>query len=141
MRADRAAGAPAFLRVGLAALILTGGLTACAGDGAPTTVVLSVQHSAYSPARLTVPAGQEITFELRNDDPIDHEWIVGDEATHARHRDGSETAHDDQATEVTVPALGTRTTRIVFDTPGEYRFVCHLPGHEAYGMVGVLHVV
>jgi uncharacterized cupredoxin-like copper-binding protein len=30
---------------------------------------------------------------------------------------------------------------VVFDQAGEYLFICHLPGHEAYGMVGVLRVV
>jgi len=24
--------------------------------------------------------------------------------------------------------------------PGTYRYICHLPGHEAYGMVGTLVV-
>ena len=31
--------------------------------------------------RLTVPAGVPVTIVLRNDDPIDHEWIVGDAAS------------------------------------------------------------
>jgi uncharacterized cupredoxin-like copper-binding protein len=43
--------------------------------------------------------------------------------------------------EVTVPAFETRTTVITFDKPGEYAFICHLPGHEAYGMRGVVRVV
>ncbi len=44
-------------------------------------------------------------------------------------------------TEVSVPAGTTVTTTITFRDPGEYRFICHLPGHEAYGMVGILRVV
>jgi plastocyanin len=42
---------------------------------------------------------------------------------------------------VTVPALSTRTTTIQFDKPGDYAYICHLPNHEAYGMVGTLRVV
>ena len=34
-----------------------------------------------------------------------------------------------------------KTTTVVFDAPGEYLYICHLPGHEAYGMVGVLRVM
>jgi uncharacterized cupredoxin-like copper-binding protein len=34
-----------------------------------------------------------------------------------------------------------KTTTVVFDTPGDYLYICHLPGHEAYGMVGVLKVL
>ena len=29
----------------------------------------------------------------------------------------------------------------LIDQPGEYAFICHLPGHEAYGMRGVVRVV
>jgi uncharacterized cupredoxin-like copper-binding protein len=89
---------------------------------------------------VTVPAGRSITFILRNDDPIDHEWIVGDEALHARHRTGTEPYHTSRPTEVSIDALGTRTTVVTFDKPGTYTFVCHLPGHEAYGMTGTVTV-
>ncbi len=43
--------------------------------------------------------------------------------------------------EVSVPAGTTVTTTVTFRSPGEYRFICHLPGHEAYGMVGIVRVV
>ena len=43
-------------------------------------------------------------------------------------------------TEVSIPAGASRTTTITFATPGTYLFICHLPGHEAYGMVGTLVV-
>jgi uncharacterized cupredoxin-like copper-binding protein len=42
---------------------------------------------------------------------------------------------------VSLPAGSTVSTTVVFDAPGDYAFICHLPGHEAYGMVGVLRVV
>jgi plastocyanin len=66
--------------------------------------------------------------------------MVGDAAMHERHRTGTEAFHDEVATEVTIPAFSSRTTTIRFDEPGEYLYICHLPGHEAYGMVGVLAV-
>jgi len=31
-------------------------------------------------------------------------------------------------------------TTITFDDPGELAYICHLPQHESYGMVGVLTV-
>ena len=40
-----------------------------------------------------MPAGVPVTIVLRNDDPIDHEWIVGDAAVHERHRTGTEPVH------------------------------------------------
>jgi uncharacterized cupredoxin-like copper-binding protein len=88
-----------------------------------------------------VKAGTPITFTLKNDDPIVHEWIVGTEEVHERHRTGTEPFHDQIPSEVTIPALSTRKTILTFNDPGEYRFICHLPGHEAYGMAGTLRVV
>jgi uncharacterized cupredoxin-like copper-binding protein len=85
-------------------------------------------------------AGQPITITLRNNDPIEHEWIVGTPAVHDRHRRGTEPYHDEVPTEVTVPAFSTRVTTVVFDQPGRYDFICHLPGHEAYGMRGTIFV-
>ena len=41
---------------------------------------------------------------------------------------------------MTIPAGTSRTTTITFATPGTYLYICHLPGHEAYGMVGTLVV-
>jgi uncharacterized cupredoxin-like copper-binding protein len=108
------------------------------GDPLTTEVTLTIRYSAFQPTAVTVPHGVPITFVLVNDDPIDHEWIVGDEALHERHRTGTEPFHHQRPTEVTVPALETRTTVVTFDEPGEYAFICHLPGHEAYGMVGVI---
>ncbi len=102
----------------------------------PVSEAIDIHYSAFDRSSIRVPAGVAVTVVLRNDDPIDHEWIVGDAATQARHRTGSEPAHGDRPSEVTIPAGTTRTTTITFATPGTYLFICHLPGHEAYGMVG-----
>jgi uncharacterized cupredoxin-like copper-binding protein len=114
-------------------------LAAAAGQaGAP--VEIRMRYSAYAPATIEAIAGRPVTFVLRNDDPIDHEWIVGDDAVHQRHRDGTESVHASRPTEVSVPAGAVRETTVTFETPGAYRFICHLPGHEAYGMVGTVVV-
>jgi uncharacterized cupredoxin-like copper-binding protein len=103
-------------------------------------IEIRIRHSAYLPGAIVVPRGVPVTLVLRNEDPIDHEWIVGDEAVHTRHRTGTEPIHASRPTEVTVPAGETRRTTVRWDEPGTYRFVCHLPGHEAYGMVGTVTV-
>ena len=95
-----------------------------------------MRYSRFEPATVTVAPGVAVRFELVNEDPIDHEWIVGDDGVHERHRTGTEPHHGDRPTEQSVPALGTTRTTVTFDRPGRYRFICHLPGHEAYGMVG-----
>jgi uncharacterized cupredoxin-like copper-binding protein len=106
----------------------------------PQTVEISIRYSHFVRDSVTVPAGVPLTFVLRNGDPIDHEWIVGDAGVHERHRGGTEPVHGSRPTEVTVGAGATATTTVTFTEPGTYRYVCHLPGHEAYGMVGTLRV-
>jgi uncharacterized cupredoxin-like copper-binding protein len=111
------------------------------GASADASHTITIRYSRFVPADVTVPAGRPVTIELRNDDPIEHEWIVGSEASHEAHRTGTEPYHDTRPTEVTIPALDSRTTTVVFEEPGSYRYICHLPGHEAYGMTGTLLVV
>ena len=113
---------------------------ACGGAAAAERVTIAIGYSAFEPARLTVPVGVPVTFVLVNGDPIDHEWIVGDGAVHEAHRSGTEMAHDARPTEVSLPALTTVETTVTFDAPGLYPYICHLPGHEAYGMVGLVVV-
>ena len=76
-----------------------------------------------------------------NTDPIEHEWLVGDEAFHERHRRARSRTTARARPRCRWRRGETKTTTVTFDQPGDYRFICHLPGHEAYGMVGVLRVL
>jgi uncharacterized cupredoxin-like copper-binding protein len=138
MSLDRAVAA---LGLGLATAL---GAAAVAGavsrSAEPVVVEIDIRYSHFSPAAITVPAGRPITFVVVNNDPIDHEWIVGDEALHERHRTGTEPVHNARPTEISIDALHERQTTITFAAPATLTFVCHLPGHEAYGMIGTLTV-
>jgi uncharacterized cupredoxin-like copper-binding protein len=107
----------------------------------PRRIEIRLHFSHYEPTAITVAAGQPITFVLRNDDLIDHEWIVGEAALHERHRTGTEEHHDARPTEVSIDALTTPETTVTFTSATSLTFICHLPGHEAFGMVGTLTVV
>jgi len=100
------------------------------------TVEIDIHYSHYRPTEVQVPLGVPVTFVIRNDDPIDHEWIVGDAAVQAFHRASADTLHTGDPTAVSVPALTTVSTTVNFSSAGRLAFICHLPGHEAYGMVG-----
>ena len=127
---------PVLGLIGLLALVVT---TAW-GDGSDGTRTIAIRYSRFSETLIEVKAGEPVTFELRNEDPILHEWIVGTPDVHGRHRTGTEPYHDEVPTEVSIPAYETRLTTVTFDAPGDYYFICHLPGHEAYGMSGVIQV-
>jgi len=127
-----------WLLAAAALLLVASSVAGCGPAG--TTVTIRIHHSAFDVSEVNVPRGVPITFILVNDDPIDHEWLIGDEGFHEAHRTGSHEAHGDVATEVTVEALSATRTQITFDEAGRLAYICHLPGHEAYGMVGVLTV-
>jgi uncharacterized cupredoxin-like copper-binding protein len=132
-------GVLVLVTLAVAAVVLTGcgGSAASASD---TSIKVEFRFSRFTQNVITVPAGTPISVTLVNTDPIEHEWIVGTEDVHERHRTGTDPYHDAVPNEVTVPALTTRKTTVRFDAPGDYPFICHLPGHEAYGMKGILRV-
>jgi uncharacterized cupredoxin-like copper-binding protein len=133
--------AVAALGLGLATALGAAAVAGAVGRSAePVVVQIDIRYSHFSPDTITVPAGRPITFVVVNDDPIDHEWIVGDEALHERHRTGTEPVHNARPTEISIDALHERRTTVTFASPGTLTFICHLPGHEAYGMVGTLTV-
>ncbi len=79
----------------------------------------------FSPATVLVSAGRVVTLVLDNS--------------------GAETEHG-----LFLPALGfhlqakageTAHKNTVFEKPGEYEFVCDLPGHQEAGMTGTVIVV
>ena len=125
---------------------LVAGAAACAPAGGEEaggvrTVALTIHHSRFEPSTLTVDEGTTVRFVVRNTDPIDHELIVGDDAVHARHENGTEAHHGAKPGEVSVAAGETATTTYRFDEAGDVLFACHLPRHLAYGMVGTVRVV
>lgn len=128
---------------GVAAVLAAAGIAfATAGEDASpvTSGTIAIHFSKFVAPELTVPLGVPVTFTLVNNDPIEHEWIIGDKAAHARHRTGTEPFHDQVQTEVTLKPFETKTTVVVFDKPGAYTYICHLPGHEQYGMRGTIKV-
>jgi uncharacterized cupredoxin-like copper-binding protein len=134
------AGRRALIGATLLALAATG-VAGCRGESdRPVTLQISVHYSRFEPVELTAPRGVPITFVLVNQDPIEHEWLIGDAAFHARHRTGSEGHHGARPDEVSLPPLTTVETTLTFGQPGQILYICHLPGHEAYGMVGTLTV-
>src|SRR6266550_3304552 len=138
MNLDRAVAA---LGLGLATALGAAAVAGAVGRSAePIVIEIDIHYSHFSPAAITVPAGRPVTFVIVNNDPIDHEWIVGDAALHERHRTGTEPIHNSRPTEITIPALSERRTTITFAAPATLQYICHLPGHEAYGMVGTLTI-
>jgi uncharacterized cupredoxin-like copper-binding protein len=108
------------------------------------TVELTIENSRFDVEHLRVHSGTTVAFVVHNEDFIHHELVVGDDAVHRAHASGTHERHPPVPGEVSLPPERTAMTVYTFasdDGPGEVRFACHLPGHVAYGMEGVIEVV
>jgi uncharacterized cupredoxin-like copper-binding protein len=135
-RAYAAAGA-LFLVCAGAALLAAAPSTA----SATRTVNITIHFSHFDLGSLSVRPGETVRFVITNTDPIDHEFIVGDAYVQRIHEDGTEPSHAPKPGEMSVPAGTTQTTTYTFPrSDGNLIFACHLPGHYAYGMRGVVTI-
>jgi uncharacterized cupredoxin-like copper-binding protein len=134
----------------VAAVCLAGALVAVrasasrAGDGPDRTVVMTMHHSRFEPTVVRVAPGERVRFVLRNTDPIDHEFILGDQAVQRRHERGRERHHHGEVPgERSVAAGQEAATTYAFPAASAgqaLEFACHLPGHYAYGMHGTVQI-
>jgi uncharacterized cupredoxin-like copper-binding protein len=104
------------------------------------TVDVGIHYSKFSFSTLHVRPGTLVRFLVHNDDPIHHEFIVGDASVHLRHEHGTEASHPPVPGEVSVAPNDVGETFYRFNKPGRFLFACHLPGHLAYGMRGYVVV-
>jgi len=118
-------------------------LASCSSSpGSPKDdILIEIEHSAFRPASITVEPGATVTFVVRNTDPIDHEFLLGDEEVQAVHEKGTEKHHGAKPGEISVPAGEERTTTYTFPADvDELIYGCHLPGHYAFGMRGLVKI-
>ena len=87
-----------------------------------------MRHSRFFPAHVSVPEGTHVRFVVRNDDPIGHELIVGDESVHLRHEKGTEAWHPPRPGEVSVEAGALASTTFTFTDHREDRVRVSSPG-------------
>jgi uncharacterized cupredoxin-like copper-binding protein len=140
------------LRIPAAALLVVAlavGAAGCtranAGGRSHLTVHVTIHHSTFDPPSFTFDRGTTVTFVIRNTDPIEHEFIVGNETVQYYIEHTSHAGHDGSVPgQISVPAGETRTTSYTFTDvthrPTDMEFACHLPGHFKYGMHGSITV-
>jgi uncharacterized cupredoxin-like copper-binding protein len=103
-------------------------------------VHVRIHYSHFSPSDFAFAPGETVTFVVENTDPIDHEFLLGDESVQLAHELGTEAYHPPRPGEMSVPAGTTMRTTYTFGEPGQVLLGCHLPGHYAYGMRGTISV-
>lgn len=125
---------------GLAACLLLAA-SACSPEAAQeTSVEVKIRFSRFIPDHFEFPRGSTVTFVVINRDPIDHEFIIGNEQVQQVHEEGTEAHHGEKPGEISTPAGETRSTTYTFEKPGTLLIGCHLPGHYDFGMRGEIEV-
>ena len=135
-----------ILLVAVALLVLS----ACsAGQAKPATdVTVEMTDFAYSPASITVPAGQPVKLTVKNAGNIEHDFVVEkidvttnmmeDSGSDAHHAHGEEQNYD---LHVSAGAGETSVLELTVLEPGTYEVFCSVQGHKEAGMIGKLNVV
>ena len=127
-------------RFAIASLLLLGGCDMAGASTEIRTIKVEIEHSSFVPTELNVEASERIRFVVVNNDPIDHEFIVGDERIQLIHEKGTEAHHGARDGEISVPAFETRETSYTFGDAGDLLYGCHLPLHYKYGMKGEITI-
>ncbi|MDQ3913868.1 MAG: plastocyanin/azurin family copper-binding protein [Actinomycetota bacterium] len=112
----------------------------CSGGESSREVHVELRFSRFVPDTFEFAAGTTVTFVVENRDPIDHEFLIGDEEVQRAHEEGTEEHHGAKPGEISVPAGETRETTYTFEEPGTLLIGCHLPTHYDYGMRGEITV-
>lgn len=128
-----------MVRLTVAAVLVALAATSWTGSDV-RTIEIDIEHSRFVPDRIDVRAGERVRFVIRNGDPIDHEFILGDEEVQRIHEEGTEADHGTVPGEVSVGALEAAQTTYTFGAPGTLVFGCHLPRHYGYGMRGEVRI-
>ena len=121
---------------------VTGSLTPPVEPISGEVMVTMTDAMRFEPETITVRAGEPITFVVRNDGVIVHEFFVGTETQQAEHAvemasGGMSHAHGNA---VSVQAGQTASLTMTFEAQPPLLIGCHEIGHYEAGMVGTLIV-
>jgi uncharacterized cupredoxin-like copper-binding protein len=114
--------------LGLAAVLLAAGLAAgqtpvaASPPAGVRTVHITIHFSSFDPERIDAVPGETVRFVIENTDPIDHEFILGDDAVQQIHELGTEAAELPDAAISPDNSLRVRV-RLPDDTRAEVVFV------------------
>ena len=143
---------PARYRASILAVVFTLLLAACGQSqpaaSAPQALSVAAKEFTFTPAALTVTAGQPVTINFQNSGSVDHDFSVREieisgEATSSGdassgHMMGG--TADQPKLHVAASAGGKSTLTFTPSKPGTYEYYCTVAGHKEAGMVGTLTV-
>lgn len=117
-------------------------LTACGGDEDEpvTTINVDMTDHKFTPNEFTVPAGAEITINLKNSGIHLHEFrilVFGAKVDENVDKNGNSTKY---WSAMARPGESKTLSFTAPSEPGSYVIKCTAPGHTEAGMIGTLQV-
>lgn len=121
-------------------------LTGCGGKaaaGRPSTkLIVDMNEFMFEPTSYTIPAGQEITIDLKNSGAVEHDFTIMKKGIEIKGSFDPEKYANDMVFHATLPTMQSGTFTFTAPTePGEYQVICGIVGHFQAGMIGSLTVV
>ncbi len=124
--------------IGVVTVVLA--LAGCAGAAAtpspsvsagPRVIEIAASDDmTFSPATVSVKAGEAVIFRVKNVGQIPHAFMVGPTAAvEAAGGDGTAETGDIEGSQ-------TKDLPFTFGSTGTFAFACHVPGHFEAGMKG-----
>ena len=126
-----------FFVFALAALVLPMMFSACGGQGSSavsTTLTVNMSEFMFNPKDLAVPAGKEITLNLKNDGSIVHDFVILKKGVAAVTPFDAEAQKGDILFEARLNADKSETYTFILPEAGDYEIICSVPGHLEAGM-------
>ena len=116
-----------------------------AASAGPKSFEVSVKDEfTFQPNALTVQAGEEVEVTFKNTGSVNHAFVILNEGVTPEDLVGAseDEEHELLIMEMHEIAAGESNTETFTapEKPGDYTFICTVPGHADAGMVGTLTV-
>ncbi len=116
-------------------------LVSCGGNKLPTAIDVTMSDYKFTPDAITIPAGEEITFNFTNKGFVSHKFVVFKLGTTAGKSFDQADAENMYWSFEVLPGHSATATFRAPSEPGEYFVTCGVQHHLEAGMVGTLVVV
>ena len=114
-----------------------------AASDADRTITIIATDLKFTPAGVTVRAGETVKFVISNQGKLSHEFVIGTKTEQDQHEREMQAMGDMQHMETNAISLRPGETSFLvwkFGAAGNLVYGCHVPGHYVAGMAGIIHV-
>jgi plastocyanin len=129
-----------FIGICIVLLVLSMSVTSCSKAGTPAQIDVTMTDFHYTPSEWTIPAGKEVTMNIRNDGAVGHEYVIMKFGKSAGDKFGPED-EENIFWEVEVDAHSSKNVKFTAPSDiGAYEILCGTAGHMEAGMKAALTV-